>query len=234
MHDAMNHIDSLMNRTGELTGLPTGFRELDKNTGGFQPGDLVILAARPSMGKTALALNIARNTAVDHGKRVAVFSLEMTTRALVLRMLSAEARVDSSAFRSGFIPTKSYEELAAESDRNESSGAGSRNSASSGSGSGEEEEEIAGGPFQQVEDVQEQVKTLTTALFNEARTLMTVRSSTFSIWVEVRLGRDGPRRVRRYVVRRDGMKLRLILSEAVTYNWFREPTEEEEEGLERR
>jgi replicative DNA helicase len=112
MHDAMNHIDTLMSRSGELTGLPTGFAELDKSTGGLQPGDLIILAARPSMGKTAFALNIARNAAVDYGKKIAVFSLEMTTRSLVLRMLSAEAKVDSSAFRNGFIPNKSYEELA--------------------------------------------------------------------------------------------------------------------------
>ena len=111
MHDAMNHIDTLMNRSGELTGLPTGFSELDKSTGGFQPGDLIILAARPSMGKTALALNIARNAAVDYAKKVAIFSLEMTTRSLVLRMLSAEAKVDSSAFRNGMITPKSYEDL---------------------------------------------------------------------------------------------------------------------------
>jgi len=104
-HDAVNHIDMLMNRSGELTGLPSGYRELDALTGGFQPGDLVILAARPSMGKTALALNFARNAAIDYGKKVAIFSLEMTTRSLVMRMLSSEAQVDFSTFRSGLIST---------------------------------------------------------------------------------------------------------------------------------
>jgi len=103
MHDTVDYVEMLMNRGGELTGMPTGYAELDEMTGGLQPGELIIVAARPSMGKTALALNIARNAAVDHHKRVAVFSLEMTTRSLVLRLLSAEARVDSSAFRRGFI-----------------------------------------------------------------------------------------------------------------------------------
>ena len=82
MHDVVNHIDMLMNRSGELTGLSSGFARLDEMTGGLQPGDLFILAARPSMGKTALALNLARNAAVDFAKKVAVFSLEMTTRSL--------------------------------------------------------------------------------------------------------------------------------------------------------
>jgi len=111
MHDAVNHIDMLMNRSGELTGLPTGFSRLDEYTGGLQPGDLFILAARPSMGKTAFALNIARNAAVDYGRRVAVFSLEMTTRSLVMRMLSSEAQVDFSAFRSGLISTEVHTRL---------------------------------------------------------------------------------------------------------------------------
>jgi replicative DNA helicase len=111
MHDAVNHIDMLMNRSGELTGLATGFEGLDKLSGGFQPGDLIILAARPSMGKTAFALNVARNAAIDHGKKVAVFSLEMTTRSLVMRLLSSEAQVDFSAFRSGLITTEAHGRL---------------------------------------------------------------------------------------------------------------------------
>jgi replicative DNA helicase len=113
MHKAVDHIDVLMSRSGELTGVPTGFAALDKETGGLQPGDLFILAARPSMGKTALALNIARNAAVDYNKRVAVFSLEMTTRSLVLRMLSSEAEVDFSAFRSGLIALEAHARLVA-------------------------------------------------------------------------------------------------------------------------
>jgi replicative DNA helicase len=111
MHDAVDHIDMLMNRSGELTGLSTGFSQLDLMTGGLQPGELFILAARPSMGKTALALNVARNVAVDSEKKVAVFSLEMTTRSLVMRMLSSEAQVDFAAFRSGLISTDAHSRL---------------------------------------------------------------------------------------------------------------------------
>lgn len=111
MHDAVDHIELLMGRSGELTGLPTGFKDFDQTTGGLQPGDLIVLAARPSMGKTALALNICRNTAVDYGNKVAIFSLEMTTRSLVLRLLSSEARIDSSAFRRGLISVGAHNEL---------------------------------------------------------------------------------------------------------------------------
>jgi replicative DNA helicase len=111
MHNAVDHIDVLMSRSGELTGVPTGFAAFDKETGGLQPGDLFILAARPAMGKTALALNIARNAAVDYNKKVAVFSLEMTTRSLVLRLLSAEAEVDFAAFRSGLIALEAHARL---------------------------------------------------------------------------------------------------------------------------
>ncbi len=113
MHAAIDHIDLLMSRSGELTGLATGLPAFDEMTGGLQPGDLVILAARPSMGKTALALNIARNAAVDHSKKVAVFSLEMTSRSLVLRLLSSEAEVDFSAFRSGLIALEAHARLVA-------------------------------------------------------------------------------------------------------------------------
>ena len=117
MHDAVDHIDMLMKRSGELTGLSTGFERLDEITGGLQRGELFILAARPSMGKTALALNIARNAAVDSQKKVAVFSLEMTTRSLVMRMLSSEAQVDFTAFRSGLISTDAHSRLMAAAGR---------------------------------------------------------------------------------------------------------------------
>ena len=100
MEPTFDYVEAIMSRAGSLTGIPTGYADLDEMTGGLQNGELVILAARPSMGKTALALNIARNAAMDHQKKVAVFSLEMTTRALVLRLLSSEARVDFSIFRS--------------------------------------------------------------------------------------------------------------------------------------
>lgn len=103
MQETAGFLEQLIGRTGEISGLPTGFAGLDQKTGGFQEGDLIIVAARPSMGKTALALNIARNAAVDHGKKVAFFSLEMTSRSLVLRMLASEAQVDASIFRSGLM-----------------------------------------------------------------------------------------------------------------------------------
>jgi replicative DNA helicase len=115
LHDEMeptfDYVEAIMSRAGSLTGIPTGYPDLDEMTGGLQNGELVILAARPSMGKTALALNIARNAAMDHQKKVAVFSLEMTTRALVLRLLSSEARVDFSIFRSKYVPTRDFTRL---------------------------------------------------------------------------------------------------------------------------
>jgi replicative DNA helicase len=111
LHHAMDFVDHLMNHGGEMTGVATGFTDLDKLTGGLQPGELVILAARPSMGKTALALNIARNAAVEHEKKVAIFSLEMTTRSLVLRLLGAEAKVESEVFRSGHITVNAHSRL---------------------------------------------------------------------------------------------------------------------------
>jgi len=111
MHTAVDHIEMLIHRGGELTGCPTGYKDFDRLTGGLQAGDLFILAARPSMGKTALALNIARNAALDHGRNVAVFSLEMTTRSLVLRLLSSEAEVDFSAFRKGFISVEAHQRI---------------------------------------------------------------------------------------------------------------------------
>jgi len=111
MDDAIDYVEMLMDKGGELTGVPTGYKDLDEMTGGLQAGELVIIAARPSMGKTALTLNIARNTALDHGKKVAFFSLEMTKRALALRLLSSEARVDMSSFRRGFGSHSEHQKL---------------------------------------------------------------------------------------------------------------------------
>ena len=102
MNDALDYVEVLIQRGGQLTGVPTEFRDFDEMTGGLQPGELVVIAARPSMGKTALALNIARNAAIGHGKKVAIFSLEMTKRALALRLLASEASIDFSGFRKGF------------------------------------------------------------------------------------------------------------------------------------
>lgn len=111
MEEAIDYVEMLMDRSGELTGVPSGFKDLDEMTGGLQPGELVVVAARPSMGKTALALNVARNAAIDHGKKVAIFSLEMTKRALALRLLSSEARVDLSGFRRGFGSSNDHQKL---------------------------------------------------------------------------------------------------------------------------
>jgi replicative DNA helicase len=87
----------------DVTGVPSGYKDLDKLTAGFQKSDLIIIAARPSMGKTALGLCIARNAAKDHGIPVGFFSLEMSKEQLAMRLLCAEARVDSHKIRSGFL-----------------------------------------------------------------------------------------------------------------------------------
>jgi replicative DNA helicase len=105
------NIDKLEERQGNrtlITGIPTGFTDLDYLTSGFQPSDLIILAARPSMGKTAFALNIARNTAVETQNAVALFSLEMSKEQLTMRMLCAEARVDSHRLRGGFLSNEDW------------------------------------------------------------------------------------------------------------------------------
>jgi len=86
-----------------VTGVPTGYSKLDQKTSGLQPGDLVVIAGRPSMGKTALALNIAQNASIQTGIPVGIFSLEMSKEQLSLRMLSSEARIDSSRMRGGFL-----------------------------------------------------------------------------------------------------------------------------------
>jgi replicative DNA helicase len=111
MNEAIDFVENLMERGGQPTGVPTGMSDFDKLTGGLQPGELVVIAARPSMGKTALALNLARNAAVMHGKKVAIFSLEMTKRALTLRLLSSEAGVDLSQFHRGFGSQADYRKL---------------------------------------------------------------------------------------------------------------------------
>ena len=105
--DTINHIQEVLESKQPITGVATGFKDLDYLTAGLHPSDFIILAARPSMGKTALALNIAQNVAIrgaQNGataKRVAIFSLEMGTEQLVQRMLCAEACVDAQKLRSG-------------------------------------------------------------------------------------------------------------------------------------
>ncbi len=96
----------------DVTGVPTGYLDLDKRTAGLQPGDLIILAARPSKGKTALALNLAANAALRGGATVAIFSLEMTTLSLVMRLISSEGRVRSDYMRTGKLPPSDWTKLA--------------------------------------------------------------------------------------------------------------------------
>ena len=110
----LGNIETLEENQGNrslVTGVPTGFTQLDNMTSGLQNSDLIILAARPSMGKTALALNIARNAAVDANIPVAVFSLEMSKEQLSLRMLCSEARIDSSRLRGGFFSMEDWHRL---------------------------------------------------------------------------------------------------------------------------
>ncbi len=99
--EAWERIDRLHKTKDEMRGVPTGFKELDNKLAGFQKSDLIILAARPSMGKTSLALDIARKTAINHNIPVGIFSLEMSSQQLVDRMLSAESQVDSWKIRTG-------------------------------------------------------------------------------------------------------------------------------------
>ena len=98
---AWDRIDKLHKSKDELRGVPTGFRDLDKKLSGLQNSDLIILAARPSVGKTSLALNIACNAAIRHNIGTAIFSLEMSSAQLVDRMLSAESKVDAWKLRTG-------------------------------------------------------------------------------------------------------------------------------------
>jgi replicative DNA helicase len=108
------NIDTLEERQGNkalVTGIPTGFNQLDTLTAGFQPSDLIILAARPSMGKTAFSLNVARNAALEANVPVAVFSLEMSKEQLSMRLLCAEARIDSSRLRSGYFSREDWARL---------------------------------------------------------------------------------------------------------------------------
>lgn len=103
--EAWERLDHLHKSKDELRGVRTGFKELDNMLAGFQKSDLVILAARPSMGKTALALDIARQTATKHGTPVGIFSLEMSSQQLVDRMLAAESRVNAWKLRTGKLNT---------------------------------------------------------------------------------------------------------------------------------
>lgn len=114
---AFEQIEKRAASKGMLTGLSSGFADLDKLTSGFQPSDLILVAARPSMGKTAFTLNIATHAAVHSGKTVAFFSLEMSKEQLVHRMFSAEGRVDSQRLRVGDLKDEEWQKVIDAADR---------------------------------------------------------------------------------------------------------------------
>src|SRR5882672_7377546 len=101
--DVVNRIDELYHSDGKMTGVSTGFKQLDEMTSGLQPGDLIIIAGRPSMGKTTLAVNIAENAALGSNKSAAIFSMEMSAESLTLRMISSLGRINQSHLRSGRV-----------------------------------------------------------------------------------------------------------------------------------
>ena len=109
--DSVRTIEKLYERKELVTGVPTGYEKIDDLTSGFQKSDLIIIAGRPSMGKTAFALNIAQYAALEASIPVAVFSLEMSKEQLALRMLSAESRVDSQRIRRGFLGETDWPKL---------------------------------------------------------------------------------------------------------------------------
>jgi replicative DNA helicase len=109
--DVYDNIEQLHENQGEVTGIPTGYQELDRITNGFQRNDLIIIAARPSVGKTAFALNVAQNVAVKTDNNVAIFSLEMGADQLVQRMLCAEGNIDSQRLRSGQLQADDWGKL---------------------------------------------------------------------------------------------------------------------------
>ena len=109
--EVYDDIEQLHHQSGDITGIASGFRDLDRITSGFQPNDLIIVAARPSVGKTAFALNVAQNVAVNTDENVAIFSLEMGAEQLVSRMLCAEGNIDSQRLRSGQLQADDWSKL---------------------------------------------------------------------------------------------------------------------------
>ena len=111
LHDTFEEIEKLHEREGGVTGVPSGFERLDELTAGFHRSDFIVLAGRPSMGKTAIALTMARNASVEHKIPVGIFSLEMANYQLAMRMLCAEARVNSHLLRTGRLPMTEWPRL---------------------------------------------------------------------------------------------------------------------------
>ncbi|MGH9590495.1 MAG: replicative DNA helicase [Terracidiphilus sp.] len=111
VRESFGSIDNLYKQSREITGLATDFYEFDRMTSGLQKGELIIIAARPSMGKSALAINIAQNAAVNHEAVVAVFSLEMSKESLLRRMLASQAWVDQRKLQTGFLGREDHDKL---------------------------------------------------------------------------------------------------------------------------
>lgn len=109
--ETFDNLEHLYDNKGGVTGVPTGFKDLDKMTSGFQDSELVIIAARPSMGKTALALNIGQYAAIEEDIPVTIFSLEMSKEQLVQRMLCSEAQVDNHRLRTGYLNENDWNRL---------------------------------------------------------------------------------------------------------------------------
>jgi len=115
--ETMEYVETIHDRHDKGTlifGVPSGYTQLDEITGGFQKSELIIIAGRPSHGKTALALNIARNAAVDHQKNIGIFSIEMSNRELALRFICLEARVDLSKLKTGRLPESDWTKISKE------------------------------------------------------------------------------------------------------------------------
>ncbi len=113
VHDTLEMLESIHGKHEGVTGIPTGFRDLDSLTGGWQRSDLIIIAGRPSSGKTAFALSLAANAALHRQKPapMGIFSLEMSTQQLVMRLLCADARVDAHALRTGRLPDDDWRKV---------------------------------------------------------------------------------------------------------------------------
>ena len=111
LHETFQNLDRIASNPGSVTGVASGLIDLDEITSGFQKGDLVIIAGRPSMGKTALALSVMRNAAIDYKVPVGMFSLEMANHQLAQRLLCAEGRVDSHLVRTGKLPKNQWKNL---------------------------------------------------------------------------------------------------------------------------
>jgi replicative DNA helicase len=109
--DTFKMIEHLYDKKEAITGVPSGFKDIDELTSGFQPGDLIIIGGRPGMGKTAFALNIAQHVGIHMKEPIAIFSLEMSKEQLALRMLCAESMVDSAHVRKGFIGKQDWPKL---------------------------------------------------------------------------------------------------------------------------